>query len=482
MSFFHGIRTSEVATSIGAPSETAAGLIVAFGTSPIHLAKNPAEANKPVLCYTYEEFVSQFGYSDDFDKYTLCEVAKSQFVLFSMSPIAFVNVLDINKHFTEKTIQAQGIINTPAIIKAPVISVQVKTKKIVDEEETIISLTENEDYKVENDGESATITILDASKVENDTVTIIYREVDASKVTSADIIGGINPTTKANEGLECVEDIYPKFRMPPGILISPKFSCNPEVAAVMKAKTQNINECFKCIAIVDIPTDTVKDYTQAGEYKNTNNLADPNLIVCYPKVSLGGVQYHLSTQMASLCNQVDAANDDLPFESPSNKNLQCDSSVLKDGTEKFFGLGQANLLNASGITTALNFSNGWVLWGNLTSSLTSDVKDKFIPVRRFFNWFANNLILSYFEKVDSPTNRRLIDYFVNTINIYINGLVARGALLTGSRIEFLSNKNPTTDLLSGKIKFHIYLTPAIPAQEINFVLEFDANNLQNLFS
>ncbi len=55
MAYKHGVYVSEMPTSIIPPVNTSAGLPVVFGTAPIHLASDPADANKPVLCYTYAE-------------------------------------------------------------------------------------------------------------------------------------------------------------------------------------------------------------------------------------------------------------------------------------------------------------------------------------------------------------------------------------------------------------------------------------------
>ena len=93
MAYKHGIYIGEQATSLVPMTETEAGLVVAFGTAPVHLASAPAEANKPVLCYTLKEAVAALGYSDDWEKYTLCEAMKVHFALFNVAPIVLVNVL-----------------------------------------------------------------------------------------------------------------------------------------------------------------------------------------------------------------------------------------------------------------------------------------------------------------------------------------------------------------------------------------------------
>lgn len=60
--------------------------------------------------------------------------------------------------------------------------------------------------------------------------------------------------------------------------------------------------------------------------------------------------------------------------------------------------------------------------------------------------------------------------------IWLNGLVSSEYLL-GARVEIRGEENPATSLLAGIISFHIYLTPPIPVQEINFTLEFDVDYL-----
>ena len=543
----HGIYVSEVATSI-TPMIVAQMPTVAFGVAPIHLASDPASANVPVLCYNLEEFVNQFGWSDDFDKYTLCEVAQVFFQLFNVSPVVFVNVLDADKNSKSSTTEIEGV-SVPATLTAPIIlstlSVTSGTKPVektligvagtepitipaeidatdfvvkagevtleastdytvangkitltedglekvdgaltfISGVDTYIELVKDVDYTAEHDKTGATIlTIISTSKVVEDKISVSYREIDADTVTASDIIGGVDIVTGKNTGMELVEEVYPRFSMVPGNLIAPKYSTNSAVAAALHAKAQYINGVFKALAIADISTDTVKKYTDINREKNQANYCDPFLIAAYPKVALGGVQYHLSTQAAAVCGLVDAAHDDIPYKSPSNENLQCDQTILADGTDIFLGKGQANYLNGVGVVTALNFIGGWKLWGNRTSAYpgTSDPKDSFISVRRMFNWVANTLVTSFWSKIDDPLNRRLIDSTVDRANIWLNGLVARGALI-GGRVEFLKSENPETDLLDGIIRFHVYIAPPTPAREISFIQEYDVNYLSTLF-
>jgi hypothetical protein len=73
--------------------------------------------------------------------------------------------------------------------------------------------------------------------------------------------------------------------------------------------------------------------------------------------------------------------------------------------------------------------------------------------------------------------RRLMDSIVDSVNIWLNGLTAEEKLL-GGRVEVLDSENPLTDLMAGIIRFHLYITPPSPAQEIDFILEYDTSYVE----
>ena len=98
-----------------------------------------------------------------------------------------------------------------------------------------------------------------------------------------------------------------------------------------------------------------------------------------------------------------------------------------------------------------------------------------------FQWVSNTLILTFLTNVDNPLNVRLRNTILDSANIWLNGLVANGKLL-GGRVEFREDENPITDLMAGIARFHVYLTPPSPAQDIEFVLEYDASYISEMFS
>ena len=95
-----------------------------------------------------------------------------------------------------------------------------------------------------------------------------------------------------------------------------------------------------------------------------------------------------------------------------------------------------------------------------------------------FTWWANTLVLTYFQKVDDPCNYRLVENIVDSENIRGNSFVARG-ICAAAKVEFIASENPITSILNGKIVFHIHLSPYVPAEDIEFVLEFDPTAIQS---
>lgn len=483
MAFEHGIYTSEEATSVISPTEVDASLPVVIGTAPIHLATNTDNVNTPILCANYAEAVANLGYSDNFNDYTLCEFMSSHFSLFGLAPVVFINVLDLTKHKESVAINEKTMLNNNVILDDDVILSSLIVKKTQEGD----NLSENVDYIASfTDEGKVSITALDDGQIYNaGSIFVQYEKVAPKKVTDEDIVGGIDIVTGKSTGLELINQVYPKFGLIPGIILSPKYSTDITVASVIKAKTTNISGLFSAIGVVDIPTgeNGVKKYSDVNSYKTTKNLVDGRLIACWPKVALDKKQYHLSTQLAGLMAKIDAQNDSIPYESPSNKNLQCDSSVLEDGTEILLDHTSANIINGYGVVTARNFTNGWIAWGNRTTIYPSstDVKDCFIPIRRMFNYIQNTMITTYWSKIDNPLDTVFIKTIINSINIWLNGLISRGYLL-GGEVEFRKEDNPQTDLLNGMVRFYVKLASAVPAEKIEFIYEYNVDYLNNLFS
>ncbi len=475
--FFHGVKKGKLATSVSTPVTADSGPHFVVGTAPIQTTGGTT--NEVILCKNYSEAIQAFGYSDDWEKYSLCEEIYAAFVLYGISPIILVNVLDPQKH--KKQFAAKDFdLSTERTITLPL--------EVIENTVKVTGYTVDEDYGLTYTERGLVLEVVDGGKITADIskLSIAYSAVAPELVTKADIIGGYDVEANKNKGLELIDSVFPKYGIIPEIVLCPGYSGDSEVAAVMSAKVENINGLFEGVCIIDADSENTKRYTDVPIWKKNNNITKPGQILVWPKVRLGGKTYHYSVHQACRMTATDAAadmGDGTPCESPSNKSLQIDSTVLDDGTEVLLDLTQANYLNQNGIVTALNLIGGFVSWGNSTACYPSntDVTDYFISVSRMFKWVGNSVVLSTWSKVDRRLNRLLIESVMQSVNLWLNGLSSENKIL-GGRVEFLEAENSDIDLMAGKAKFHIYLTPPSPAQEFEFLLEYDTSYLSGLMS
>jgi Phage tail sheath protein FI len=481
MAYKHGVYNSEIDTSLTTPIQGSAGLQVIFGTAPIHLSKNPAAAaNTPMLCYSFKECQDAVGYSDDFDKFSLCQSIDACFRVFNVAPVILVNVLDPTKTGHTTSNVSASYTPTGAQVVYDKAYVLISTMVVKNGSTTLVYGT---DYTAEfDDAGNVVITLISTAAKAASTLSITSTSLNPAGVTAADIVGGVDGTTGKETGLELVRHIYPMLGMVPGLLLAPGWSQNAVVAAALQAKTELINGVFDCCAYLDVAADATgsKLYTGVKTAKDSLGASSPHAAVFWPMVAIGTKKYYMSAMAAALTAYTDAANADIPYESPSNKSLRITATVLADGTQVVLDQQQANdVLNANGITTAIN-AGGFKLWGNNTAAYpsTTDPKDRWLAVRRFFDWDGNNFIRTYFQKVDKPGNRRLIQSIVDSQNIVGNGYVARD-YCAGYRVEFRSDENPVTNLLAGHLTVHTYLAPYIPAEYIENIREYDVTALES---
>ncbi len=480
MAYFHGVYNSEQDTSLTTPVEGSAGLQVIFGVAPIHLSSNPAAAvNTPMLCYSFKECQEAVGYSDDFEKFSLCQSIDASFRVFNVAPVILVNVLDPNKaaHVTENAAADCDVTDGQVVYDKDF--VLLNSLVVKNGEATLLA---GSDYSAAHDDDGkVVITLISAAAKEAASLSVASTSVNPDGVTREDIVGGVDATTGKETGLELVRQIYPKLGMVPGLLLAPGWSQDAVVAAALQAKTEEINGVFDCNTYLDIAADDdgAKVYTDAKTAKDTMGANSNHAAVFWPMAAVDDKIYYMSAMAAALTAYNDANNADVPYESPSNKALKITATVLKDGTEVVLDQQQADdVLNANGIITAIN-ANGFKLWGNNTAAYpaTTDPKDRWLAVRRFFDWDGNNFIQTYFQKVDKPGNKRLIQSIVDSQNIVGNGYVARD-YCAGYQVKFSSDENPVTNLLAGHLTLHTYLAPYIPAEYIENIREYDVTALE----
>ena len=476
-----GVHVYEKATSVQTPKVATVGIPFVVGTAPVQSAAKPAKSNVPVLVTSWDEAVEKLGFSYDWESYTLCEFMYSHLQLFGAQPVIFCNINDPASMKREEAAADYTVADHRVAVSVDAIAdtIKVSVAEGAGEAATTRALERDTDYSIlyDRDDTDTYVCIVelleDGSAYDAETVSVAYSAADPKTATVADVVDGVAQ----------VDACLTAVGLVPDLIAAPGWSHNTVVAAVMATKAAAINGLFKGKAVIDADSgeDGVTEYSQLSGYKNKNNFVDVDQIICWPMVQLGDYRFHLSTQLCGLMATVDAGNRGIPYESPSNKNLKMDACVLEDGTPVNLTWNQVDLIAGSwGVVTAVNFlDSGWVAKGNYTACYpgNTDVKDQFIPVSRMFDFIGNTLIRTFWSKLDKPMTPALRDSILQTCNIWLGGLTG-GGYLYGARAEMLAEENPLTSLLDGIITLHIYNAPPVPAQEIDFILEYDVSYME----
>ena len=468
--YYHGVRVQEESSVVASPVTGTAGLQVVFGTAPINLVEEPEEAvNIPIVCQSMEEAKVKLGYSEDFKAYTLCQSMYASFSMFAVAPVVFINVLDPAKH--KKDNEEKEYTPANGQITIPIDGILKKSVTVKMEEETLAA---DMDYLLSfNETGHLIITLLSDKAKAAAAIKVVSSSIDPTLVKDADIIGGYDAETGRESGLEVPRQVYPRTGMTASLILAPGWSHKPEIGAIMMAKCEAINGVFSAECLLDLDTSAANIYTKCQKIKEENGYTDRHAIVMWPMAKADGRQMYYSAVYGAMASYTDAANDNVPSISPSNLLLHVTDAVLADGTSLFMDREQANTLNGQGIVTLINES-GWRSWGNNTAAYpeVTDVKERWICCRRMFTWMGNSLITTYHERVDSPTNFRLIESICDAENIRLNSYVAAGKM-AGGRVEYNEVENTVESVLDGHIIFRLYMAAFTPAEDILFILKFD---------
>lgn len=478
MTYKHRIETQEIDTQITIPVQGTAGLQVVVGAAPVNMAENPETVtNVPIIAYSFAEAQRKLGYCNDFENYSLCQSMDVSFRIFAVAPVVFINVLDPEKHKKNYTKESILIASRKATITDT--GILLKTLKIETKEGETLAVDTDYVAAFNTDG-GIDITLLTTEKTTNATVLkATGDQLDPTMITENDIIGGYDAATGKETGLEVIRQVYPKFGIIPGMILAPGWSQKPTVAAVMCAKTEDINGVFSCETAIDMDTEVTKVYTGIKKAKEELAITSPHAILLWPKLHLGEKSYAFSAVWSAMTAYTDAQNNDVPVKSPSNELLKVSAAVLEDGTEVIIDTAMAEVVNSEGIVTAVN-DGGWRAWGNETAAYpgTTDPKDRWICCRRMMSWYRNHFILTYKNRVDDPANSRLIESLVDSENLYLNSLTSTGDI-AGGVISFNEEDNPVESILDGTIIFQTKIAFWTPAKYILNKIEFDPTIIQN---
>ncbi len=478
MSYQHGSFGSMSATQ----DETIAAstLPVYFGILPVHqLMDYSGAVNKPILASGYADAVAKVGYNDkNWNEFDLCEAIYAHFKnsIQIIGPIVLINVLDPDK--MKKTGQPSSITFTNN-------KATIENDKIILKSISIEGKAFGKDFSAEYSTDGTYVIINDLGGNLNSPVIINYDEVDISSVTKDEIIGNTDSVTGIKTGISVLDLVYQTYNMVPTILDSPGWSHIKEVDDALKSASQLINGHWYAWVNSNLSVnDDANTINKAKMWKTNNGYVGNTEAPSWPMAKNGNRILHLSTLATVTMQWVDYNNDDIPYETPSNKQIDITGLCLADGTDIIFDQSQANDLNSKGIRTAIYWGGQWVLWGSHTGEYeygkTMDPRDKFDSNMRMMYYLLNNFQLKYGIEVDKPMSRSRIDTILNNYQAQIDSLISSGKLLYGL-IQFTAKSNPTSDLVEGDFDFDITTTTTPPGKSINAKLQYTTKGISVLF-
>ncbi|EJW2129129.1 phage tail sheath subtilisin-like domain-containing protein, partial [Salmonella enterica] len=314
--------------------------------------------------------------------------------------------------------------------------------------------------------------------------TVTYDYADPTKVTAADIIGAVDEAGRRS-GLKLLADSYSLNGFDAKILIAPVYGTQASVMAELDVQAGKL----QAVAYVDAPVGTTPQQaiTGRGPAGTINfNTASGRLRLCYPHVKVYDAQTNadrpepLSSHAAGL-----RAWTDLEYGywwSSSNQLLKGVTGTERPITARIDDpQSEANLLNASGITTVFNsYGTGFRLWGNRMASYPSSTGLlTFENCRRVKDMTDEAIRSSSLSFIDQPITQVLIDTILESVNQYGRKLIGDGALL-GFKCWYDKKRNQEADLADGHMLISYKLTPPPPLERLTLESEITSEYLVNL--
>ena len=451
---------------------------VYFGRLPAHLAtRGTGAVNQPVLIRSFADAARLVGYCGDWENFDLCEAIDAHFLteVNPVGPIVVINVFDPetmrkDDPVTKSVVMRGGVGRFSDVLCIPG-TVEIGTK------------VSGVDFEVTYSAETGQHTLRDLTGSLVSLISITYKQADPGQVTNVELIGTSNEEGDCT-GIPAVEQVYPQLGIIPAILCAPGWSGDPVVHAVMIRYARQINGHWMAYVNSDIPVAEATTIKAAIEWKSANGYTNECETPCWPMAVKGGNRYHISTLATVAMMQADIANGGLPYETPSNKDVDISGYYVNDTKTVGYGKAHANLLDAAGIRTALHWGGRWALWGSHTGAFSegmlSDARAFSDSSMRMLYYITNQFQTRYNLTVDTPFTRGTIQSLLVDVRGWLDRLVDAGAVLYASA-EFIETENSTDDLVRGSIKFNIRTTTIPPIRVLTAEVSYTDSGLSVLF-
>lgn len=456
------------------------GAIVYVGTSPVHNVEGGANnVNKPIVVNNIAEARKYFGYSDEWDKYTLCEAMHVHLENKGVGPLVFINVLNPTTH---KASDAGTVSKTPENGRVTIPAAQdiILDSVVVKSDNT--TKIKGTDYAIAYNIEKKTITIseLTAGALGTSALTITYNTVDASAVTAADVIG-TSDGLGLNTGIFAIKNVYQLTGYIPAYLAAPGFSSVPAVHAAMYQNSVKVNGHWDVYMFVDLPimnSETPLTLDTAKTYKNGNGYTKENETVFFPLAQgTDGKIYHLSVLAAANFQELLLSQDGIPYKTASNT----DCSIIEN-----LYLGASNTgrvyddsiinekLNKNGIASAAYVGGRWAIWGCHSADYDQDNGDQINVAetnRMMLYYISNDFQHRRTPDVDKPMTANDLQTIIAEEQTRVDALLNIGALTRGV-VTLNADAQARSDIMNGDYSFLFDITTTPLAKSLTAIVNW----------
>lgn len=484
--YLHGAygTIQSVGTKVAIKGQNA---IVYVGTAPVHtVAGGAANVNRPILVTNIAEARKYFGYSEDWDKYTLCEAMHAHLENKAVGPLVLINVLDPAVHKAAE----DGTANlTPENGRVTIAN----AGDIILDSVTVIGKEKGTDYTIQYDFKKQMLTIAEITSggLGTEALTIKYKSVDASAVDADDVIGA-SDGAGLNTGLFAIKNVYQETGFIPSFLLAPGFSSIPAVHSAMIHNSQKVNSHWDVYVMADIPI--VDDQSEkvtlanAATWKNANGYNKSNETVYFPLAKgTDDKIYHLSVLAAANFQELLVAQDGIPYKTASNTECAIIGNLYmgEDSAGRVFDDALINSqLNKNGIASAAYVGGRWAIWGCHSADYTQEDGDQ-INVsetnRMMLYYISNDFQHRRTRNVDKPLTANDIKTIVAEEQTRLDALVKIGALTYGV-VHLNAEADDSSDIMNGDYSFTFNVTTTPLAKSLTAIVNWTDEGFVTYFA
>lgn len=305
-------------------------------------------------------------------------------------------------------------------------------------------------------------------------VVVRVEEAETPEVTVTNIAGSLIDKSGVY-GLLSAEN---KVKYKPKILLAPLFDSKvlqDNKANAIVTNLEEVAEKLRAVAVINGTDTTMQDAINYASNLNSARLymVDPSYIASFSNQ----INLPSSPIVAGVIARTDAEYGF--WYSPSNKVI---NDVVDTNRTISFNLPdvncEANLLNQAGVATIVFTSGNFLLWGN--RSLSQDIEWQFLSIRRVADAIEDALDSELLNFIDQPLNKTLISIIESNIQHFIDGLIAKGALL-GGKVWLDKNANSVADLKQGKATISLDFQPPAPLEQLTINISLNDGYYDEVF-